>query len=578
MGGGVMMDSSIRHEKKILAAILFLAFSLRLWGIQFGLPGLFHADEPIVLNHALAFGAGDFNPHFFKIPPLVSYLLFIIFGVCYTLGHLLGVFHSPADFESFFYADPSSFYLIARLIFGALTGTVTVGLFYFVVRRHFDARRALIGSFLLAGSFLHVTDSHYLYADIPLLLVIVLSLGVIWSLNAGVGFKEHFMAGAVLGLATAVKYNGVFMAIPYAVSLLLSRGRFPQKIKYAFAAAAVSILVFTFLNPYWILDFNFFISELKSQSQSQGGVGWLHHLTYSLSGAVGVPMLALSLAGASGLFLKEQRFSEQWNKRLVLLVFTGGYYGLLACAGQPYPRYVLPLLPGILFFSSDFICRITEKKRSHVFFILLVVFCAAFPLTKSVLWNQLMSAPDVRTQAKAWIESNLASGTALALDWEFYMPRLNFSRSQLEEKKTEVVSKAHFQETQIRRLDTLMSLQLSRPSYQLHFLVPQPGVQERFLMASPVLPYNLNRLRADNIQYVLLAMGIPQADSYEFFQAIQSQAKLIKTFSPYRDGRLESIDTVAMTGGPFTWSEIAARNANGLAISLYRIADERDPF
>ena len=62
----------------ILLLILAFAFFLRIWGVHFGLPYAYHADEPIVIHHALAYGSGDLNPHFFNIPPLVSYLLFAL--------------------------------------------------------------------------------------------------------------------------------------------------------------------------------------------------------------------------------------------------------------------------------------------------------------------------------------------------------------------------------------------------------------------------------------------------------------------------------------------------------------------
>ena len=71
-------SSRLLSDSLLLGCILFLAFILRVWGIQFGLPDLYYADEPIVVNHALAYSSGDFNPHFFKIPPLMSYLLFVI--------------------------------------------------------------------------------------------------------------------------------------------------------------------------------------------------------------------------------------------------------------------------------------------------------------------------------------------------------------------------------------------------------------------------------------------------------------------------------------------------------------------
>ena len=79
-----------------------LAFALRLWSVNFGLPYIYHADEPIVVHHALAYGTGDFNPHFFRIPPLVSYLLFICYGIYFLMGSALGFFQSIQDFEQLF--------------------------------------------------------------------------------------------------------------------------------------------------------------------------------------------------------------------------------------------------------------------------------------------------------------------------------------------------------------------------------------------------------------------------------------------------------------------------------------------
>ena len=77
------MDRSV---KKTLFMIILLGAVLRLWGISFGLPYQFHQDEPIIVNHALAYGTGDFNPHFFIIPPLTSYILFFFYGIYFFAG------------------------------------------------------------------------------------------------------------------------------------------------------------------------------------------------------------------------------------------------------------------------------------------------------------------------------------------------------------------------------------------------------------------------------------------------------------------------------------------------------------
>ena len=69
-------ESYLNRTYLILPLIIILGFASRIIGIDFGLPFLYHNDEPIVVNYALAYGRGDFNPHFFYVPPFLSYLLF----------------------------------------------------------------------------------------------------------------------------------------------------------------------------------------------------------------------------------------------------------------------------------------------------------------------------------------------------------------------------------------------------------------------------------------------------------------------------------------------------------------------
>ncbi|MGB2880051.1 MAG: hypothetical protein WBD24_07700, partial [Candidatus Omnitrophota bacterium] len=85
-----MMD--LKKKNILILSILVMGAVLRIWGLSFGLPFQLHQDEPIVVNHALAYGAGDLNPHFFIIPPLCSYLLFFAYGLYFILGKIAGLF------------------------------------------------------------------------------------------------------------------------------------------------------------------------------------------------------------------------------------------------------------------------------------------------------------------------------------------------------------------------------------------------------------------------------------------------------------------------------------------------------
>ena len=549
------------RETALLFGILVLALFLRLWGVQFGLPFLYHADEPIVVNHALAYGMGDLNPHFFKIPPLVSYLLFICYGIYCVAGWAAGLFHSVRDFEQLFYFDPSSFYLIARLVFGVSLGTVSVHVLFRLVKRLGDMQTALWTSFFLAVNFLHVRDSHYIYADIPLLLVLLLGFIVIFRIfKKPSSWKGHLLAGGMIGLAVATKYNGVFLVIPY-LWICLRRVSWKLWPIFGCLAAVAASVVFFLLNPYAVLDHAFFLRELVQQSAANfGGFSWLHHLTYSLVGALGWPMLVLALLGAIwALLSKDVRLQA-------IAVFGVGYYIVLCRFGQPYDRYVLPLIPFMLILAAEVLAKI--KRKSRLLFWILIPFVVLPSIIKTVHWDRLMSEPDVRTIAKEWVEANIPSGSRLALEEGFYMPRLAFSSGQLVEKKSRTQS--GFQsEAKMRRLDALLSKPYE-PSYELNFLsndLEKPA----FLFAEPLASFDVEALKQKGIQYVLLIDELHSADD-AFFQALQANADRVMTFSPYRDpSDLTIHDPQTMTGGPFLWKDILSRVRGGYPISIYRI-------
>lgn len=544
----------------LIPAILALAFFVRIWGVGFGLPDLFHADEPIVVNHALAFGTGDLNPHFFKIPPLTSYLLFGCYGIYYAIGLAAGLFHSVRDFEHLFYFDPSSFYGVARLVFGVFLGTASVLALYLLVKRFWTEQTALWASFFFALNFLHARDSHYIYADIPLLFVLLSGFYSIFRMaESPVQMKWHLVAGAMIGLATATKYNGIFLAIPYFGICLrcVPWKRWP--VAWTLAGVTATAM-FVLLNPFSVLDHSFFLKEITAQSAAnRGGLPWFHHLTYSLSGAMGWPMLLLAIGGTlRSLFAKEQRSRA-------IAIFVLGYYAVLYFFGQPYDRYVLPLVPFLIILGTEALLK--WKERSRLLFWVLIPFMALPSSIKIVHWDRLMTTSDIRTVAKEWVEANIASGSRLALDGGFYTPRLAFTPRQLEEKKSKVAE--GFQATtKMRRLEALLS-KPHQPSYELYFLTGElenPG----FLFSEPHVPFDLDILRQKNIEYVFWVDALHRKGD-PFLRTLQQNADLVVTFSPYRNRDMSLRDPQAMTGGPFLWRDILPRERNGYPVSVYRI-------
>ena len=553
----------------LLVGILGLALFLRVWGIPFGLPEAYHADEPIVVNHAVAYGTGDFHPHFFKIPPLVSYLLFVVYGGYYGMGRLVGWFSGVGDFEHLFMSDPTSFYLIARMVFGALLGVTTVFLFYRLVRRWFSEKHALLSAFFLAVSFLHVRDSHYIYADIPLLAVLVASFDAIFQIYQKGKRRDYFRFGIFAGLAVATKYNGVFIFVPFLVAHILRRGLawIDKSDAWALGTGVLSLLVFAMLNPYSWLDARFFLSELLTQGGSQGQVHFFHHLTYSLREGLGVTLWANALAGI-GLALTRPE-----GKKGLFLSFVFFYYcPVLVFFSQPYDRYVLPLIPFAAFFAADFLIWVESKLRLSKIMMAALIFFVAIPsLAKVVLSNVLFTAQDVRDIAKEWVEKEIPTNSKIAMDIPFFMPRLKPTIRRLETMKDELTRSG--ETSRAKRLELLLAEAQRKPSeprYESFFLRDQ-GASGDFLFARPSVPYDLKEIETRGIKYVVVTR-IHNQQNQEFYTELKNQAKQVARFTPYRDpAREAAVDPRPLTGGPFLWEELLARKRNGQILEVYQL-------
>ncbi len=559
----------LKKERLILIFIVTLAFFLRFFGISFGLPHLYHADEPIVVNHTIAYGSGDLNPHFFKIPPLVSYLLFILYGIYFVIGKLVGQFSTLDDFVYLFLTDPSSFYFVGRLFFGAIGGTLTVYILYRLVKRYSSIEHALISSFFLAVAFLHVRDSHYIYADIPLVLILCLCFFPIFHILESGGRRYYVLFSFLAGIAVATKYNGVFVFVPFLTAHFFRTG-------FKWRAVADPNLVLTFvlsflaysvLNPFGWVDFQFFLQEITKQSHAEGFSGLLHHLTYSLNGGLGFPLLGLSLFGLSLACLRFDR------KRWTLLSFILVYYLILCFFSQPYDRYTLPLIPFLVIFAADGLLQLKRKlKLSNIPFFI-VVLIAIFPsVLKISLSDYIFMQKDIRTVGREWIERTVPQNTKIALDMQFYLPQLKPNLAQLIQKKEAVLTAPNFNKAQLKRVEVLIqeAERSGNIRYELFFL-KESQAEEKFLFSKPMVPYDLDYLKNKGVEYVIISQISPGRAS-DFCKDLDQKAQLVAKFTPYRDKLREwPIDRQPLTGGVFLWSELIARERNGQIFKVYRL-------
>ena len=82
----------------LLIAIVALGLALRLWNIDWGLPFVYHPDEPLSINGAIRMlKTGDLNPHNFHWGSILHYLNAVLYLGYFLIGKLMGTFSTPAD-------------------------------------------------------------------------------------------------------------------------------------------------------------------------------------------------------------------------------------------------------------------------------------------------------------------------------------------------------------------------------------------------------------------------------------------------------------------------------------------------
>ena len=131
-----------RPRPLLLAAILALAFGLRVWGITAGLPQSYVADEYDFVHAVLRMmKGGDLNPHSWYHPSLQPYLALATYTVVFLLGVPRGRWshvHQIAEEDMLYWG---------RFV-GVMAGTPTVLVTYLLGRRLFGARVGLLAAAL----------------------------------------------------------------------------------------------------------------------------------------------------------------------------------------------------------------------------------------------------------------------------------------------------------------------------------------------------------------------------------------------------------------------------------------------
>jgi 4-amino-4-deoxy-L-arabinose transferase-like glycosyltransferase len=412
----------------VLGAILAAAAALRIWGIGFGLPHTqARPDETQVIDAALAFLKGQF-PRFYDYPWLYMWLLTVLYLGYFAWSAAAGVFRDLGTFVASWPLHWEPFFLISRSL-SASAGTATVLVVYQLARKVGGTGTGLVAALFMALAFLPVRESHFGTTDSMMTLLIVASVSALFSAHGTGRLLLFGLAGALGGLATATKYNAVFVVVPMLVSQLMHlfdapakdrlRVAFDKRLLHFGGAFALALAIGV---PFIVFDwprFSVAMGELlHSTKHGMGNAslepGWIHHIKLSLRYGLGLPLFLVSLAGAATLLASHGRTA------LLLLAFPASYYLVAGSVGNLFVRYALPVVPFLCvcaaWLVTSVIRRVTPPGQPLVAPVLTAVVSAliVLPSLRSCWrFDTIMAATDNRVIIAEWFKASVPAGESV---------------------------------------------------------------------------------------------------------------------------------------------------------------------
>jgi hypothetical protein len=388
-----------------LGLILLAALGLRLWSIGNGLPYAYNLDERAhFVPHAVAMTGGDLNPGYFINPPLLTYLLALVFSVV----HLGGV-------EQWFADDPTAVFLAARAV-SVVLGVAAVWATYAAGREWFGRRAGLVAAAIMAVAFMPVFYSRLALNDGPGVFPCALAL---WcsALVLRTGSRKALLAGgAAVGAAASFKYSdGAIVVALVAAALLSPALSFKQAFKWLVLAGVVAVAFVIVTNPYLFPDWGTFTNDLDRQRKFASGGrllgqpesnGWLYYVK-STSWALGILPGLLAVAGGVVLLVK-----RRYREALVLGSLVVLYFLYMGSQNRFYARWMLPLYPALAILAAY---ALTQIRHKVVFGVLVAV--ALIPTTFTTVRNALvLGRTDTRTLTRDWLVANVGRGTKVVFE------------------------------------------------------------------------------------------------------------------------------------------------------------------
>lgn len=408
-------------EKIILLLIILVGATLRFYNLNWDEGHSFHPDERNITNAVLKIHFFDkLNPEFFS------------YG-----GFLIYVYRATGDVISFLTDSRwilgwESINIIGRH-FSALFSTLTVIPLYFLAKKLYNKKVALLAVYIFVFTVSSIQSAHFAITEsfITLMGVVITLLSIYIAERPTL--TRYVLTGLCVGTAVAAKTSALaFFIYPisaYIVVLFRSPSRFLQKKLYALVLFAVGGIVFFVFSPYTLLRWDKFIEAMRYESGVATG---MLAVPYTLQFTNTPPYIfqlqnllwqmgpiALLIAGVFYLILDGIKAKNL--KLFIFFTFPIMYFLYVGQWHTKFIRYMVPLLPFFIIIISYILYVLIKRYKlfGNIIAALFLVTSACYALA----FFSIYTRPQTKIIASEWIYENIPPDSKiLGEHWDDGLP------------------------------------------------------------------------------------------------------------------------------------------------------------
>jgi hypothetical protein len=410
LSGSPEQSRKIQRLDPLLGAALLLAFLFCLQGITWGRVEDWNRSQ-IAMR-----GLRALRPSDYMKPPFHTYLNHVL--VVWPITGVMKIAQVPK--ERMKIGNPAKL-IGSRLVTIALY-LGTIALAYIFSRSSYGRFSAAIIAFAFATSAGFVAYAHFLTVDIPLLFWMLAALWAAYRLSSAPSTQNYAIAGFLIGITTATKYNGMAVGIALlVVHFFATKGESLRRIilsRQLAIALGMALLGFIFGCPTALYEpkrfWDDFIYNYTVTPRYSGQPARANYLGAfgRIPEVIGIPG-AILIAGLAILscilILRRRDFSDAATRGFTL---SGAVFLLYILKIGTFPRtetrYVLPAIPFLILMIGPALQ--TFERRKWILALLLPV------LIYNCLCSYLVGKrfnDDPRLKAQLWVVTNVPPGSVI---------------------------------------------------------------------------------------------------------------------------------------------------------------------